>query len=199
MLPPSRASRRARVRYQRARCSDSVRASHTTRIGCRMLRSNVMVAYSPPNVTVPPPDGRPAVIWIWPPCAARGDSERGIIKPPLVSPVGMLSRARSSSFLPPSLFTGGPGVKVPFQGLERVGPHRLILRDPFVELGEALRLDRVNPLLRADGDIDELGVTEHLQVLRDTRLGEARKPRGDSPGGPASARKKVQDRPAGRV
>src|SRR5207249_7408392 len=40
-VPPSRASRRARVMYQRARCSDSVRASHTTRIGCRMLRSNV--------------------------------------------------------------------------------------------------------------------------------------------------------------
>src|SRR2546422_226359 len=99
MLPPSRASRRARVMYQRARWSDSVRASHTTRIGCRMLR------------------------------------------------------------------------------------------DPLIALGEALRLDRVDPLLRADGDIDELGVTEHLQVLRDPRLGEARKPRGDSPGGPASGRK----------
>src|SRR5207249_5427918 len=93
MFPPSPASRRARVIYQRARCSDSVRASHTTQIGCRMLRSNVIVAYSPSNVTVPPRDGRVAVIWIWPPCPARGDSERGIIKPPLASPVGMLSRS----------------------------------------------------------------------------------------------------------
>src|SRR2546421_556394 len=189
MLPPSRASKRARVMYQRARCSDSVRASHTTRIGCRMLRSNVMVAYSPSNVTVPPREGRPAVIWIWPPCPARGDSERGIIKPPLASPSGCVRGARSSSFLPPSLFTGGPGVEVAFQGLERVGPHRLVLRDPLVELGEALGFDRVDPLLRADGDIDELGLTEHLQVLRDPRLREARKPRGDSSGGPASARK----------
>src|SRR5207247_1481656 len=120
MFPPSPASRRARVIYQRARCSDSVRASHTTRIGCRMLRSNVIVAYSPSNVTVPP---------------------------------------------------------------------RLIFRDPLVELREALGLDRVDPLLRADGDIDELGVTEYPQVLRDPRLGEARKPRDDGPGGPASARK----------
>src|SRR5438445_11336444 len=189
MFPPSPASRRARVIYQRARCSDSVRASHTTRIGCRMLRSNVIVAYSPSNVTVPPRDGRPAVIWIWPPCPARGDSERGIIKPPLASPVGMLSTARSSSLLPPRLFTGGPGVEVAFQGLERVRPHRLIFRDPLVELREALGLDRVDPLLRADGDIDELGVTEYPQVLRDPRLGEARKPRDNGPGRPASARK----------
>src|SRR5256714_3893259 len=166
--------------YQRARCSDSVRASHTTRIGCRMLRSKVIVAYSPSNVTVPPREGRPAVIWIWPPCTARGDSERGIIKPPLASPVGMLSRARSSSFLPPSLFTGGPGVEVAFQGLERVGPHRLVFRDPLVELGEALGFDRVDPLLRAVGDIDELGLTEHPQVRRDPRLREAREPRGGS-------------------
>src|SRR6266566_8862122 len=189
MLPPSRASRRARVMYQRARCADSVRASHTTWIGCRMLRSNVIVAYSPSNVTVPPREGRPAVIWIWPPCPARGDSERGIIKPPLVSSAGCFRGARSSSFLPPSLFTGGPGVEVVFHGLERVGPHRLVFRDPLVELGEALGLDRVDPLLRADGDMDELGVTEYLQVLRDPRLREARKPRGDSPCGPASARK----------
>src|SRR5438105_3727524 len=189
MLPPSRASRRARVMYQRARCSDSVRASHTTRIGCRMLRSNVIVAYSPSNVTVPPREGRVAAIWIWPPCPARGDSDRGIIKPPLALPSGCFGGARSSLLLPPSLFTGGPGVEVAFQCLERVRPHRLIFRDPLVELGEALGLDRIDPLLRADGDIDELGVTEYLQVLRNPRLSEARKPRDDSPGGPASARK----------
>src|SRR5207244_421018 len=104
-------------------------------------------------------------------------------------PSGCFRGARSSSFLPPCLFTGGPGVEIVFQGLERVGPHRLVFRDPLVELGEALRLDRVDPLLRADGDVDELGVTEYLQVPRDPRLREARKPSGNSPGGPASARK----------
>src|SRR6266550_9448327 len=71
-------------------------------------------------------------------------------------PSGCFRGSRSSSFLPPSRLTGGPGVEVVFQRLERVGPHRLILRDPLIELGEALRLDRVDPLLRADGDIDEL-------------------------------------------
>jgi hypothetical protein len=39
--------------YQRARCSDSVRAAQTIRTGCRRLRSNVMVADSPSNVSVP--------------------------------------------------------------------------------------------------------------------------------------------------
>src|SRR5437762_12516759 len=111
-------------------------------------------------------------------------------------PLGCFRVACLSSLLPPSLFTGGPGVEVAFQGLERVRPHRLIFRDPLVELREALGLDRVDPLLRADGDIDELGVTEYPQVLRDFRLREARKPRNNGPGGPASARKYVQDRPA---
>src|SRR5207247_7136829 len=110
-------------------------------------------------------------------------------------PSGCFRGACLSSLLPPRLFTGGPGVEVAFQGLERVRPHRLIFRDPLVELREALGLDRVDPLLRADGDIDELGVTEYPQVLRDPRLGEARKPRDDGPGGAASARKEVQDRP----
>src|SRR5436190_1079480 len=88
-------------------------------------------------------------------------------------PSGCFRGACLSSLLPPRLFTGGPGVEVAFQGLERVRPHRLIFRDPLVELREALGLDRVDPLLRADGDIDELGVTEHPQVLRDPRRGEA--------------------------
>src|SRR5205823_5857351 len=75
-------------------------------------------------------------------------------------PSGCFRGACLSSLLPPSLFTGGPGVEVALQGLERVGPHRLIFRDPLVELGEALGLDRVDPLLRAAGDFDELGVTD---------------------------------------
>src|SRR5437867_8064046 len=64
-------------------------------------------------------------------------------------PLGCFRGACLSSLLPPSLFTGGPGVEVAFQGLERVRPHRLIFRDPLVELREALGLDRVDPLLRA--------------------------------------------------
>src|SRR5437773_2902361 len=104
-------------------------------------------------------------------------------------PSGCFRGACLSSLLPPRLFTGGPGVEVAFQGLERVRPHRLIFRDPLVELREALGLDRVDPLLRADGDIDELGVTGYPQVLRDRRLRWARKPRNHGSGGPACARK----------
>src|SRR5207253_846231 len=37
-------------------------------------------------------------------------------------PLGCFRGACLSSLLPPSLFTGGPGVEVAFQGLERVGP-----------------------------------------------------------------------------
>src|SRR5207249_2573580 len=96
----------------------------------------------------------------------------------------ILSRAASVVDVPPFA-----RIEVAFQGLERVRPHRLIFRDALVELREALGLDRVDPLLRADGDIDELGVTEYPQVLRDPRLREARKPRNNGPGGPASARK----------
>src|SRR5207247_10908546 len=66
-------------------------------------------------------------------------------------PSGCFRGACLSSLLPPRLFTGGPGVEVAFQGLERVRPHRLIFRDPLVELREALGLDRVDPLLRGRG------------------------------------------------
>src|SRR5438876_11049501 len=70
-----------------------------------------------------------------------------------------------SSLLPPRLFTGGPGVGVAFQGLARVRPHRLIIRDTLVELRAALGLDRVDRLLSPATDIDDVGVTVYPQVL----------------------------------
>src|SRR5438132_14383577 len=86
-------------------------------------------------------------------------------------PSGCFRGACLSSLLPPRLFTGGPGVVVAFQGLERARPYRLIFRDPLVELREALALVGVDPLLRAAGHVAEVGVTECRHALPDPRRG----------------------------
>src|SRR6267378_1118380 len=104
-----------------------------------------------------------------------------------------------SSPLPLALLAAGPGVKIVSQGVERVGPHRLVFRDPFVEVSEALGIEFVDALLGADRDLDELRLSQDLQVPRDTGLREAREPRGDFTRVSAPAREEVEDRPARRV
>src|SRR6267143_900444 len=201
MLPPSRASRRALVMYQRARCSDSVRASHTTWIGWRMRRSNVMVAWSPSNVSVPAREERGVVTWIRSPGSACRDTGCCIFKPPLVSRgnLAAIGESRSSSFLPLQLLTCGPSVEIAFEGLERVGPHCLVLRDPLVEFRESLRSQLVDPLLRVHFDIHEPCLAEHLEVARYGGLREVLELRRDVACDPAPACEKVEDRPTGRV
>src|SRR5881409_485557 len=199
MLPPSRASRRAFVMYQRARCSDSVSASHTTWIGWRMRRSNAMVAYSPSNVTVPACEECGVVTWIRSPGLACRDTCRCIFKPPLASRVATLCPFEgygSSSLLPLRLLADRPGIEIPFQGLERVGPHRLVLRDPLVEFRESLRFQLVDPLLRVHFDIHEPRLAEDLEVAGHGGLCEVPEPGGDIACLPAAGCKKVEDRAA---
>src|SRR5436309_855846 len=202
MLPPSRASRRAFVMYQRARCSDSVSASHTTWIGWRMRRSNAMVAYSPSNVTVPAREECGVVTWIRSPGLACRDTCRCIFRPPLASRAGTqcpFEGYGSSSLLPLRLLTDRPGIEIPFQGLERVGPHRLVLRDPLVEFRQSLRFQLVDPLLRMHFDTHEPRLAEDLEVTGHGGLREVPEPGGDIACLPAAGCKKVEDRAARRV
>src|SRR2546430_3820288 len=104
----------------------------------------------------------------------------------------------SSSLLPPRPLTDRPGIEIPFQGLERVGPHRLVLRDPLVEFCESLRFQLVDPLLRMHFDIHEPRLAEDLEVAGHGGLREVPEPGGDIACLPAAGRKKVQDRTARR-
>src|SRR3989441_4806257 len=200
MLPPSRASRRAFVMYQRARCSDSVSASHTTWIGWRMRRSNAMAAYSPSNVTVPAREECGVVTWIRSPGLACRDTCRCIFKPPLASRTATLCPFEgygSSSLLPLRLLTDRPGIEIPFQGLECVGPHRLGLRDPLVEFPKSLRFQLVNPLLRIHFDAHDPRLAEDLVVAGHGGPGEGpgrRRPLG----GTTRTRRETRDDRAGR-
>src|SRR5688572_25095960 len=74
----------------------------------------------------------------------------------------LVRESRPSSFLSLRSLARRPGVNVAFQGVQRVGPHRLVFRDPFVEFGETLRLECVDSLLRMDRDLDEPCLAEHL-------------------------------------
>src|SRR5712691_9641443 len=69
---------------------------------------------------------------------------------------GRFENRCGSLLLPLALLTAGPGVEIASQGVQRVGPHRLVFRDPFVEVGEALGIEFVDALLGTDGDLDEL-------------------------------------------
>src|SRR6267143_3900261 len=88
--------------------------------------------------------------------------------------LSLSSGTGDSSLLPLRLFARCPRVEIAFQRFERVGPHRLVLRNPFIEFGEALGVELVDALLRVDRDVDEACVAEYLQVSRDARLAEAR-------------------------
>src|SRR5207249_9198652 len=91
------------------------------------------------------------VTWIRSPGLACRDTCRCIFKPPLASRVATLcpfERYGSSSLLPLRPLTDRPGMEIPFQGLERVGPHRLVRRDPLVQVRQSLRFQLLDTLLR---------------------------------------------------
>src|SRR3989442_1387706 len=98
-----------------------------------------------------------------------------------------------SSLLPLGLLTDRPRVKVACQRVQRVGPHRLVLRDPLVQVGETLRVDRVDALLGPDRDLDELRLSEDPQVPRYAGLREARELGGDAPCIAGTPREQVED------
>src|SRR5438094_550153 len=107
------------------------------------------------------------VTWIRSPSLACRDTCRCIFKPPLASRASTLCPFEgdgSSSLLPLRLLTDRPGIEIPFQGLERVGPHGLVLRDPLVEFRQSLRFQLVDPLLRIHFDIHEPRLAEDLEV-----------------------------------
>src|SRR2546422_2448494 len=142
------------------------------------------------------------VIWILSPGLACRDTCRCIFKPPLASRAATLCPFEgygSSSLLPLRLLTDRPGIEIPFQGLERVGPHRLVLRDPLVEFCQSLRLQLVDPLLRVHFDIHEPRLAEGLEVAGHGGLREVPEPGGEIACLPAAGRKKVEDRAARRV
>src|SRR3989442_808616 len=89
-----------------------------------------------------------------------------------------------------------PGIEIPFQGLERVGPHRLVLRDPLVEFRESFRFQLADPLLRVHFDIHEPRLAENLEVARYGGLREVPEPGGDIACFPTAGCKEVEDRAA---
>src|SRR2546426_11411404 len=125
------------------------------------------------------------VTWIRSPGLACRDTCRCIFKPPLASRAGTLcpfEGSGSSSLLPLRLLTDRPGIEKPLQGLERVGPHRLVLRDPLVEFRESLRFQLIDPLLRVHFDIHEPRLAEDLEVAGHGGPREGPEPAGDVPG-----------------
>src|SRR6266571_1223685 len=90
-------------------------------------------------------------------------------------------------------------VQVAFEGVQRLRPQGLVLRDPLIKFCESLRVEFVDSLLCLHLDVHEPRVAEHLEVARHAGLCEVREPRGDVPSLPAAARKEVEDRSPGRV
>src|SRR3989449_6473095 len=122
------------------------------------------------------------VTWIRSPGSACRDACRCIFKPPLASRAATLCPFEgygSSSLLPLRLLTDRPGIEIAVQGLERVGPHRLVLRDPLVEFRESFRFQLVDPLLRIHFDIHEPRLAEDLEVARYGGLRGGTGPCGD--------------------
>src|SRR3989441_8923141 len=136
------------------------------------------------------------------PGSACCDTRRCIFKPPLASRAGTsdpFEGSRSSSLLPLRLLTDRSGIEIPLEGLECVGPHRLVLRDPLVEFRESLWFQLVDPLLRIHFDIHEPRLAEDLEVAGHGGLCEAPEPGGDVASFPTASCKKVEDRPARRI
>src|SRR5207244_8134206 len=136
------------------------------------------------------------------PGSACRDTCRCIFKPPLASrswTLDPLEGSRSSSLLPLRLLMDRPGIEIPLQGLEGVGPHRLVLGDPLVEFRESLRSQLVDPLLRIHFDIHEPRLAEDLEVAGDGGLREVPEPGGDITCLPTAGCKQVEDRAARRV
>src|SRR2546425_9754289 len=134
------------------------------------------------------------------PGSACRDTCRCIFKPPLVSRAGTSGRFegfRSSSLFPLRPLTDRPGIEIPFQGLECVGPHRLVLRDPLVEFRESLRFQLVDPLLRMHLDVHEPRLAENLEVPGYGGLREVPELCGDVACLPAAGCQEVED-PAAR-
>src|SRR3989442_2911349 len=125
-------------------------------------------------------------------CAPR----RCIFKPPPASRAGTsdpFEGSRSSSLLPLRLLTDRSGIEIPLEGLECVGPHRLVLRDPLVEFRESLWFQLVDPLLRIHFDIHEPRLAEDLEVAGHGGLREVSEPGGGIACLPADRRQKVSD------
>src|SRR2546426_989949 len=142
------------------------------------------------------------VTWIRSPGLACRDTCRCIFKPPLASRAATLCPFEgygSSSLLPFRLLPAPPAMEIPSQGLGRVGPHRLLLRDPLVEFRQSLRFQLVDPLLRVHFDIHEPRLAEDLEVAGHGGLCEVPEPGGDIACLPAAGCKKVEDRAARRV
>src|SRR5437867_6844092 len=142
------------------------------------------------------------VTWIRSPSLACRDTCRCISKPSLASRAGTLcpfEGSGSSSLLPLRLLTDRPGIEKPLQGLERVGPHRLVLRDPLVEFRESLRFQLIDPLLRVHFDIHEARLAEDLEVTGHGGLREVLEPGGDIACLPTAGCEKVEDCAARRV
>src|SRR5207249_3135121 len=136
------------------------------------------------------------------PGSACRDTCRCIFKPPLASrswTLDPLEGSRSSSLLPLRLLMDRPGIEIPLQGLEGVGPPRLVLGDPLVEFRESLRSQLVDPLLRIHFDIHEPRLAEDLEVAGDGGLREVPEPGGDIACLPTAGCKQVEDRAARRV
>src|SRR2546426_478853 len=142
------------------------------------------------------------VTWIRSPGLACRDTCRCIFKPPLASRAATrcpFERYGSSSLLPPRPLTDRPGIEIPSQGLERVGPHRLVLRAPLVEFRQSLRFQLVDPLLRMHFDIHEPRLAEDLEVAGHGGLREVPEPGGGIACLPAAGCKKAEGRAARAV
>src|SRR4051794_31164396 len=57
-----------------------------------------------------------------------------------------------------------------FEIVQAAAPQPAVRREPGVDLRERLGVDAVPAPLRIPADTDEIGLAQHLQVLRDARL-----------------------------
>jgi hypothetical protein len=83
-------------------------------------------------------------------------------------------------------------LKVALQSVEAFVPQSPVRLDPGVDLAKSLRPQPVDASLGIDPDIDEAGVAEHAEVLRDGRLAH-RKPIHELAHWPFAVAQQVED------
>jgi hypothetical protein len=85
-----------------------------------------------------------------------------------------------------------------FESVEAVAPHRAVGLEPCVQLGQRFQPDPVEPALPVGAHVDEAGVAQDAQVLRDERLAAAELI-DEVADGPLALPKQVEDPPTVRL
>ena len=87
---------------------------------------------------------------------------------------------------------------MPLQGVEPVGPHPPVRRQPRIDLGKRVRVQLVPPALGVPADANQPGLPQHPQLLGRARLGQPQLP-GQVADQPRAVPEQVEDVPPGRL